>query len=84
MVYNKLFVIWKKHFKPFFFILKALKDILQHFKFVNWRIAGFIFFMSRTGYMFLSIEGSPIDFVGETDGVMPSIHRCFPKATSCF
>ena len=25
----------KKHFKPCFFILKAIKDILQHFKFVN-------------------------------------------------
>ena len=37
----------KKHFKPFF-ILKALKDILQHFKFVNWWSRGFVFFLSRT------------------------------------
>ena len=29
---------FKKHFRPCFFILKALKDILKHFKFVNWRI----------------------------------------------
>ena len=36
MVYYFLFVTLKKHFKPFFFIFKALKDILQHFKFVNW------------------------------------------------
>ena len=27
---------FKKHFKPCFFILKAFKDILQHFEFVNW------------------------------------------------
>ena len=35
-----LFLIYyfKKHLKSCFFILKALKDILQHFKFVNWRI----------------------------------------------
>ena len=46
-----LFLIhyFKKHFKPCFFNLKALKDILQHFKFVNWRIRGFVFLMSRTG-----------------------------------
>ena len=33
-----LFLIYyfKKHFQPCFFILKALIDILQHFKFVNW------------------------------------------------
>ena len=37
---NILFLIhyFKKHFKPCFFILKALKDILQHFKFVKWRL----------------------------------------------
>ena len=29
---------FKKHFRPCFFILKALKDILKHFEFVNWRI----------------------------------------------
>ena len=40
---------FKKHFKPCFFILKAFKDILQHFKFVNWWIRGFVFLMSRTG-----------------------------------
>ena len=27
---------FNKHFKPSFFISKALKDILQHFRFVNW------------------------------------------------
>ena len=37
----------KKHFKPYFFILKALKDILKHFESVNWC---FRFLMSRTGY----------------------------------
>ena len=42
---------FKKHFKPCFFILKALKDPLQHFKFVNWWIRGFVFLMSRTGYI---------------------------------
>ena len=31
---------FKKHFKPCFF---HFKDILQHFKFVNWRIRGFVF-----------------------------------------
>ena len=32
-----------KHFKPCFFISKAfLKDILQHFKFVNWWFLGFV------------------------------------------
>ena len=35
--FKTLFTL-KKHFKPCFFILMALKDILQHFKFVNWRI----------------------------------------------
>ena len=43
MVYYFLFITSKKHFKPCFFVLKALKDILQHFKFVNWRIRGFVF-----------------------------------------
>ena len=33
------------------FILKPLKDILQRFKFVDWRIRGFVFLMSRTGYL---------------------------------
>ena len=37
---------FKKHFKTYFFILKALKDILQHFKFMNWKIGGFVFFIS--------------------------------------
>ena len=33
-----LFIMYylKRHFQPCLFILKALKDILQHFKFVNW------------------------------------------------
>ena len=26
----------------------------------------------------------PIDFVGDPEGVKPSIQRCFPKATNCF
>ena len=37
-LFNGVFFLiyyFKKHFKPCFFILKALKDILQHFKFVN-------------------------------------------------
>ena len=44
---------FKKHLNPCFFILKALKDILQHFKLVNWRIRGFVFSMSQTGYTYL-------------------------------
>ena len=40
----------QKHFKPCLFNLKALKDILQHFEFVNWWIGGFVFLMSQTGY----------------------------------
>ena len=47
-----LIYYFKKHFKPCFFILKALKDILQPFKFVNWWIDCFGFLMSRTGYKF--------------------------------
>ena len=41
-----LFLIYyfKKHFQLCFSILKALKDILQHFKFVNWWIRAFVFF----------------------------------------
>ena len=31
-----LIYYFKKHFKPCFFILKVLKDILKHIKFVNW------------------------------------------------
>ena len=47
-----LFLIYyfKKHFQPCIFIWKALKNILQHFKFVNWGIRGFILFLiSITG-----------------------------------
>ena len=53
-----LFLIYQfiKHFKPCLFILKVLKDILQHFKFVNWWIRGFVFLMSRTGRMFSNTE----------------------------
>ena len=36
MVYYFLSITFKKHFKPCFFILEALLDILQHLKFVNW------------------------------------------------
>ena len=36
MVYYFLFLTSKTIFKPFVWILKALKVILQHFKFVNW------------------------------------------------
>ena len=43
MVYY--FFTLKTFFKPCPFILKALKDILQHFKFVN---SWFRFLMSRT------------------------------------
>ena len=50
MVYYFLTFTLKKHFKSCFFILKALKDILQHFTFVNLWIRGFVFLMSRTGY----------------------------------
>ena len=50
MVYYFLFVTLKTFS---FFILKAFKDILQHFKscfkFLNWWIGGFVFLMSRTG-----------------------------------
>ena len=46
---GELFLIYnfKKYFKPCFFILKALKDILQNCEFVNW---WFRFLMSRAGY----------------------------------
>ena len=49
-----LFLIsyFKKHFKPCFFILKALKDILQHIKFVNWRIRGFVVFFDVTNRLY--------------------------------
>jgi hypothetical protein len=44
MVHYFLFTYYfKKHMKPCIFILKALKDILQHFKFVNWRISELLF-----------------------------------------
>ena len=36
MEYYFLFITFKRYFKPWFFILKALNDILQHFEFVNW------------------------------------------------
>ena len=51
MVYYFLFITWKKHSKSCFLILKSFKDILQHFKFVNSWIGGFLFFMSRTGFI---------------------------------
>ena len=53
-MYYFLFLIYyfKKHFKSCLFILKALKDILQHFKFVNWWIHGFGFF-SITNRLYL-------------------------------
>ena len=40
----------KKHLKSHFFILNALKDILQHYEFVDWRVRGFVFLMSQTEY----------------------------------
>ena len=52
MVYYFVFITLKNHFKPCFFILKALKDSLQHSKFVNWWNGEFVvslFLMSRTG-----------------------------------
>ena len=53
MVYYLLFIILNTFEVLLFHISKALKDILQHFKpdfkFVNWRIHGFIFLMSLTG-----------------------------------
>ena len=65
MLYTQIFSLQKKtkkhekkkHLKPCFFILKALKDILQHFKFVNWRIRGFVFLMSRTSYYLPHYQG---------------------------
>ena len=42
MVYHFNFIT-SKTFQALLFILKALKDILQHLKFVNWRIRGFVF-----------------------------------------
>ena len=46
-----LFIMYylKIHFQPCLFILKALKDILQHFKFVKLVNSWFRFFMSWTG-----------------------------------
>ena len=43
-LFNGLHIIYyfKRHFQLCFFILKALKDILQHFKFVNWQIGEFV------------------------------------------
>ena len=46
MLYYFLFITLKN-------ILKALKDILQHFKFVNWWIRGFVLLLSQTGYLFI-------------------------------
>ena len=42
MVYYFLFITLN-----YFSILKTLKDILQHFKFVNWWIRGFIFWSHK-------------------------------------
>ena len=44
LVNGVLFHIYyiKRHSKPCLFILKALKDILRHFKLVNWRIHQFV------------------------------------------
>ena len=44
MVYNVIFITFKKHFKPCFFHFKGLKRHFLHFKFVNWRIGEFVFF----------------------------------------
>ena len=51
-----VYYFFKKHVKPCFFILKALKDILKQCKFVNCWICEFTvsgFLMSRTGYSIL-------------------------------
>ena len=45
------YYFWKKIW-PCLFYFKGFKRILQHFKFVNWRICGFIFLMSRIGYSY--------------------------------
>ena len=51
MVYYFLLMYYFQNiFNLAFSILKSLKDILQHSKFVNWWIRGFVFLMSRTGY----------------------------------
>ena len=49
-------------FKPCFFILKALKVILQHFKIRELENSWFRFLMSRTGYMIRRIkEIAPVE-----------------------
>ena len=65
MVYFFLFITLKKHFQPCFFILKALKDILQHIReLVNW---WFRFFFDVTNRLlntwklfFLNLTTTPI------------------------
>ena len=59
-MYYFLFITLK-HYKSSFFSLKALKDILQHFKFVNWWIRGFIFFLCHeqvSGQLYFKIQNS--------------------------
>ena len=56
MVYYFLSITLKKHSKPCLFILKALKDILHHFKFVNWRIRVFVFWCHEQVIGFLALQ----------------------------
>ena len=41
-LFNDVLFLIQRHFHPKLFILKAWKDILQHFKFVNWWICLFV------------------------------------------
>ena len=70
-----LFLIYyfKKHFQRYFFILKALKDILQHFEFMNWWIRGFVFLMSRAGYLWLQ-NASHLFIIYDVAWMYVSIH----------
>ena len=71
---------FKKHFKPCFLIL----DILQHFKFVNWRIR---FLMSWPGYLpfgnlmvkLLSVEQTAAKFCSQKQLDFPQLeYQIYP------
>ena len=80
---------FKNIFKPGFFILKALKGILQHFKFVNWWICSFVgfFFMSRTGYTYKCVKNqeSSLNNLRKSSGLTLSLtSEAIPWATQFF
>ena len=63
---------FKKNILSSFYILKALKDILQHFKIVNWWIGGSVFWcheqLTNFPRSFKLVKSSQVSWISLMDG----------------